>query len=72
MNKKTQILEIIADIIEIDVENLTLEMELHDGLWDSLAVVTFISEIDSNFDQLIAPADVSSVKCVADLVNLVK
>ena len=69
MSKENQILEIIAEILE--VEEITLENELDEDCWDSLAVVTFISEIDSNFDQVIAPSAVNKVKTVADLIALV-
>ena len=72
MSNVQKIIEIIADIIETDAAELTIQTELDETVWDSLAVVTFISEIDSNFDQIISPAELSSVKTVADLVNLVK
>jgi acyl carrier protein len=71
MSKVNQILEIIAEILEVEVEEITLENELDEDSWDSLAVVTFISEIDSNFDQVIAPTAVNEVKTVADLIALV-
>lgn len=71
MSKTNQILEIIAEILEVEVEEITLENELDEDSWDSLAVVTFISEIDSNFGQVIAPTAVNEVKTVADLIALV-
>jgi acyl carrier protein len=71
MSKANQILEIIAEILEVEVEEITLATELDEDSWDSLAVVTFISEIDSNFDQVIAPTAVNEVKTVADLIALV-
>ncbi|MCU8088324.1 MULTISPECIES: acyl carrier protein [Shewanella] len=72
MSNVQKIIEIIADILETDAAELTIETELDETVWDSLAVVTFISEIDSNFDQIISPAELSSVKTVADLISLVK
>ncbi|MEY8214406.1 MAG: phosphopantetheine-binding protein [Colwellia sp.] len=72
MNKENQILEIIAEILEIEVSEITLGNELDEDSWDSLAVVTFISEIDSNFDQVISPTAVNEVKTVADLIALVE
>jgi acyl carrier protein len=71
MSKTNQILEIIAEILEVEVEEIMLENELDEDNWDSLAVVTFISEIDSNFDQVIAPTAVNEVKTVAELIALV-
>jgi acyl carrier protein len=72
MSKVNQILEIIAEILEIEANEITLEKELGEDNWDSLAVVTFISEIDSNFDQVISPTAVNEVKTVADLIALVE
>lgn len=72
MSKEKQILEIIAEILEIEVDEISLENELDEDGWDSLAVVTFISEIDSNFNQVISPSAVNEVKTVADLIALVE
>ena len=72
MSKRNQILEIIAEILEIEVNEISLDSALDEDSWDSLAVVTFISEIDSNFDQVISPSDVNEVKTVADLIDLVE
>jgi acyl carrier protein len=72
LSKRNQILEIIAEILEIEVNEISLDSALDEDSWDSLAVVTFISEIDSNFDQVISPSDVNEVKTVADLIDLVE
>lgn len=72
MNKEQQVLEIIAEILEVDASELTLDSPLDETVWDSLAVVTFISEIDSIFDQIISPKKAGTVKTVADLLELVK
>lgn len=72
MSNEKKVMEIIAEILEVEVDELTLTTELNEDLWDSLAVVTFISEVDSNFEKIISPAEVSAAKTVADLVSLVK
>ncbi|HBF45942.1 MAG TPA: acyl carrier protein [Shewanella frigidimarina] len=72
MSKQSQILEIVAEILEIEVDKIELDTVLDEDSWDSLAVVTFIAEIDTNFDQVVSPSDVGSAKKVLDLVNLVK
>ena len=71
MSKKNQILEIIAEILEIEVNEISFDSALEEDSWDSLAVVTFISEIDSTFEQIISPSAVNDVKTVADLIALV-
>lgn len=70
MSKENQLLNIIAEILEIDA--VVPETELNEENWDSLAVVTFISEIDSNFDQVLSPASVNKATTVEDLLKLVK
>lgn len=73
MNKEQQLLDIIAEILEIeeDGQQLTLSTELDEDMWDSLAIVSFISEVDSAFDKVLEPAAVGEAKTVADLVTLV-
>jgi acyl carrier protein len=71
MSKQSQILEIVAEVLELEVYEVNLNTELDEDNWDSLAVVSFIAEIDSNFDQILVPADVRDVKKVSDLVVLV-
>jgi acyl carrier protein len=69
MSKENQLLEIIAEILEEDSVQLTTDLE--EGNWDSLAIVSFISEVDSEFDIILAPAKVAEAKLVSDLVNMV-
>jgi acyl carrier protein len=71
MSKQSQILEIVAEVLELEFDEVNLNTELNEDNWDSLAVVSFIAEIDSNFDQILVPADVRDVKKVSDLVVLV-
>lgn len=70
MSKENQILTIIAEILEVDT--VSPETELNEENWDSLAVVTFISEIDSNFEQILSPTNVNKASSVSDLLELVK
>ncbi|EJD6378463.1 MULTISPECIES: acyl carrier protein [Providencia] len=70
MSKENQLLNIIAEILEIDA--VSPETELNEENWDSLAVVTFISEVDSNFEQVLSPTSVNKASTVQDLLELVK
>lgn len=71
MSKENQLLEIVAEILELEVEEVTFETELGEGNWDSLAVVSFIAEADSEFDKVLSPKDVSSVENVKGLLELI-
>ncbi len=70
MSNINQLLEIVAEILEVD--DVNLDTELNEENWDSLAVVTFISEADNEFDKVVSPSEVNKVTKVADLLELIK
>ncbi|MGU5708812.1 phosphopantetheine-binding protein [Aeromonas hydrophila] len=70
MSDVNKLLEIVSEIIEID--DVTLDTELNEGNWDSLAVITFISEADNEFDKVVAPSQLAKVTKVSDLLALIK
>ncbi|QUN06898.1 acyl carrier protein [Shewanella yunxiaonensis] len=65
-----KLLDIVAEIIEMD--DVTLETELNEDNWDSLAVVTFISEVDNEFDKIVSPSQVIKATKIAELLELIK
>ncbi|GAB5992009.1 phosphopantetheine-binding protein [Aeromonas enteropelogenes] len=70
MSDVKKLLEIVSEIIEMD--DVTLDTELNEGNWDSLAVITFISEADNEFDKVVAPLQLAKVTKVSDLLELIK
>ena len=70
MSNVNQLLEIVAEILEVD--DVSLDTTLNEENWDSLAVVTFISEADNEFDKVVSPSEVNKVTKVADLLELIK
>lgn len=71
MSKENQVISIVAEILELDVSDLNLETELNSANWDSLAIITFISEVDSEFDKVLSPDQVGAASKIVDLVKLV-
>lgn len=69
MSKENELLEIISEILEED--SVGVEFELDEESWDSLAIVSYISEVDSSFDIVLSPAVVKNAKSVAELIALV-
>ena len=61
----------LAEILEVDVDQVKPELELEEGSWDSLAVVSTIALIDDVFDVTVHPNGVSECKTVGDLEKLV-
>lgn len=71
MSKETKLLEIVADILECEVDEISLETELDEATWDSLAIVSFMAEADSEFGKTLSPTEVGAVKSVKDLLDLI-
>ena len=69
MSKEEKLLTIVAEILELD--SVTLTTELDEGNWESLAIVTFISEIDTAFDKVLSPAQVGEATSVSQLMELI-
>lgn len=63
------VLNIISEIMEVD--SVGLDLELDEENWDSLAVISFIAEVDSKLGQLLDAKSVNESKTVAELVSLV-
>lgn len=71
MSKENKLIEIIAEILESEIEDVSLETKLDSSTWDSLAIVSFMAEADSEFGKSLSPTDVGSANTVADLFNLI-
>jgi len=66
MSKENKLIEIVAEILECEVEEVSLET-----VWDSLAIVSFMAEADSEFGKTLSPTEVGAVKSVKDLLDLI-
>lgn len=67
MNKEEKLLEIIAEILEID--DVTLATDLDP--WDSLAMISFIAEAGEAFECAISPEILREAKIVSDLMKII-
>lgn len=72
MSKEAKLLEIVAEILECELEEVSLETELNEDIWDSLSVVSFMAEADSEFGKTLSPTEVVEVKSVKDLLDLIQ
>ena len=61
----------LAEILEVEVDQVQPELSLDEGGWDSLAVVSTIALIDDVFDVTVHPDRLSECKTVADIEALV-
>lgn len=71
MSVNEKLFNIVAEILEIESNDVSVDLVLDESNWDSLAVITFISEVDSEFDIVVSPSKVANVKKVSDLITLV-
>lgn len=61
----------LAEIIEVDADEVTSELALDEGAWDSLAVVSTIALIDDVYDVMVHPDKLAECKTVGDIDDLV-
>lgn len=63
--------EELAEILEIDADQVTPELRLEDTSWDSLAVVSTIALIDEQYDQAVSADALTSCETVGDIERLI-
>lgn len=61
----------LAEILEVDVDQVNSDLALEEGGWDSLAVVSTIALIDDVYDVTVHPDRLSDCKTVGDIEQLV-
>lgn len=61
----------LADILEIDPAQVTVDLSFADINWDSLAVVSSIALIDEHFDVIISGQALDKCNNISELLELV-
>lgn len=61
----------LAEILEVDVDQIKPDLDLDEGGWDSLAVVSTIALIDDVYDVTVHPDRLGECKTVGDIEKLV-
>jgi len=62
----------IADVLEINQEQLTDSLLLNNGEWDSVVLISIISLIYKNFDFVLEPEVFNNVSSFKDLKNILR
>lgn len=65
-------LELFADVLEIDPDEITPETPLAELDWDSVAVLTFIAMMDEEFDKEVKGADIKKFVTVRDALDIME
>lgn len=63
-------LQLVADILEVDVADVSLSGDLDTLGWDSLSNISFIAEVDERVGVTIDPDALADAATVADLQTL--
>lgn len=61
----------LAEILEVEVDQVSSDLKLEEGSWDSLAIVSTIALIDDVYDIQVHPNGIAECKTVGDLEKLV-
>ena len=62
-------LELLADILDVDVEELSPERELAEFDWDSVAILSFIAMMDEEFGKEMKGAEIKKFVTIQDALN---
>lgn len=66
-------IELLADILDVDAEELTPKTRLADmSEWDSIAALSFIAMMDEEFGKEFKGADVKKIVTVQDALNVME
>jgi acyl carrier protein len=72
MGKQEDVINLIADILNIDKEFIGLETKIEDvPEWDSLAQLQIIGEFEYTFNITIPMEDIIHIKKVSDLIKYI-
>lgn len=61
----------LAEILEVDADQVRPDLSLEEGSWDSLAVVSTIALIDDVYDVTVHPNALGECKTVGDIEKLI-
>jgi acyl carrier protein len=63
--------EELAEILEVDPDQVTADLRLESTSWDSLAVVSTIALIDEQYDKAVNATALAACETVGDIERLI-
>ena len=70
---KDAVIEVASDILEIPCDEITLETGYGTcSEWDSLAQITILASVESEFNLKFDATELTEVKTVKDIISLVE
>lgn len=70
---ENRIIELIARVLNVPVDDVTLETEIGElDEWDSLRNVQIIAQLEKEFEVKITPDMIMDLEDVSDIISLIK
>lgn len=65
-------LEFTAEIMEVDVSEISMETRYKEGVWDSLMMLNLVMELEAEYGVSIPMEKMGGIKTLGDLYELVR
>lgn len=65
-------LEFTADIMEVDVSEISMETRYKEGAWDSIMMLTLVMELEAEYGVSIPMEKMGGIQTLGDLYDLVR
>lgn len=65
-------IELIAEILDVDTDEISPEMSLDSFDWDSVAALSFIAMMDEEFNKAVKGADIKKLVTIQDVLDLME
>lgn len=73
MEVKEKVIEIIANVLEVSPEEITLESTVGDfPKWDSLGQLTILQSVQDEFEVEFEPEEMMEIEDVTDIIKIVE
>ena len=65
-------IELIAEILDVDTDEISPEMALDSFDWDLVAALSFIAMMDEEFNKAVKGADIKKLVTIQDALDLME
>lgn len=65
-------IELIAEILDVDTDEISPEMSLDSFDWDSVAALSFIAMMDEEFNKSVKGADIKKLVTIQDVLDMME
>ncbi len=64
-----KLINILSEVLEIEVDKISIDLELTEDLWTSISIISFIDEIYQEYDIELNGEDLEEISTVNDLLE---